>query len=246
MADANDIAFKACTRCGANKPVTQEHWGANPGGRFGLQSRCRACAAEIQRERAKDPAVRLRIKERKRAAYQANPEKFRAQKRDWAARNPEKIAAQKRREYAKSAEDQKRKALEWQRDNPERARGRKRAYKRSAKGRANAARPENRLRSNCSIAIRRFLQGKKSGKPWASLVDYTMPELMTHLERQFVKGMSWENYGEWHVDHIVPLASFEFGGADSDAFKRAFALANLRPLWGCDNQRKSATVETLL
>jgi hypothetical protein len=46
--------------------------------------------------------------------------------------------------------------------------------------------------------------------------------------------MSWENHGEWHVDHIVPLAS-----AKTEAEVAAlFALTNLRPLWASENQRK--------
>jgi len=78
------------------------------------------------------------------------------------------------------------------------------------------------------------------------MVDYTMAELIAHLERQFTKGMSWDNYGEWHLDHILPLASFNIAGPESEDFKRAFSLANLRPLWGAENQAKSAKIVTLL
>lgn len=46
--------------------------------------------------------------------------------------------------------------------------------------------------------------------------------------------------GEWHVDHIVPLSSFDFATPDDPGFKAAWALTNLRPLWGLENMRKHA------
>jgi len=50
--------------------------------------------------------------------------------------------------------------------------------------------------------------------------------------------MSWENYGKWHVDHIVPVASFIWTSSDDAEFKACWALTNLRPLWADANRRK--------
>lgn len=248
MADADITPSKICTRCGLSKPKTREHFTfSTMRGKPFCTSRCKPCLNEISKERGKLPAVKEQRKLSKRAQYHADPDKFREQKRAWAANNPDKIAAAKKREYAKNAEHQKMKALEWQRANPERARARKSAYKKSEKGRANAAKPVNKLRGNCSLAIRRFLKGQKSNRPWAGMVDYTMTELMAHIERQFTKGMAWSNYGsEWHLDHIIPLASFDSPDPNSPDFKRAFALANLRPLWAKENQLKGDKILTLL
>jgi hypothetical protein len=58
--------------------------------------------------------------------------------------------------------------------------------------------------------------------------------------------MSWDNIGDWHIDHIVPLASFTFSSADDPEFRAAWALTNLRPLWAADNMRKHARREFLL
>jgi len=95
-------------------------------------------------------------------------------------------------------------------------------------------------------AIRRVLNGGKRGRKWESLVDYTLSDLMTHLERQFVRGMTWGNRGSWHIDHIVPLDSFAFDSAEHDDFRAAWAMNNLRPLWARDNIRKSNTRTHLL
>jgi len=46
--------------------------------------------------------------------------------------------------------------------------------------------------------------------------------------------MSWENYGDWHIDHIRPLSSFN----ESDDASIVNSLNNLRPLWKEDNLKK--------
>jgi hypothetical protein len=85
-----------------------------------------------------------------------------------------------------------------------------------------------------------LVNGGKAGRPWESLVGYTAETLMRHLERQFLKGMTWENRGEWEIDHITPLALFNFTTAEDPEFKAAWALSNLRPLWKADNYEKRA------
>lgn len=86
----------------------------------------------------------------------------------------------------------------------------------------------------------------KQGRSWVSLLPYTLMELVSHIERQFLPGMSWENRSKWHIDHIVPLASFQFETPDCDGFKAAWALTNLRPLWSGENFQKSARRTHLL
>lgn len=95
---------------------------------------------------------------------------------------------------------------------------------------------------NCrmSSAINGCLKGNKSGRPWESLVGYSLTDLCAHLERQFLPGMSWENRSKWHIDHIVPLSSFMFSDPEDESFKAAWALTNLRPLWWRDNLSKNA------
>lgn len=71
------------------------------------------------------------------------------------------------------------------------------------------------------------------------LVGCTPLKLKGHLESQFTDGMGWENYGEWHVDHIRPCASFDLT-LDSEQ-KICFNYTNLQPLWARDNLKKGDT-----
>jgi len=99
-----------------------------------------------------------------------------------------------------------------------------------------------KLNSVMGCAIRRSLKGKKNGVHWEDLVDYDLEELMAHLEKQFLPGMTWENHGTgegmWHIDHIIPLYWFVFKSYKDKGFKKAWALENLRPMWGAENIRK--------
>lgn len=58
--------------------------------------------------------------------------------------------------------------------------------------------------------------------------------LKQHLELQFKDGMNWDNYGDWHVDHITPLAS---ANTEKELVK-LFHYTNLQPLWGKENLSK--------
>jgi hypothetical protein len=84
------------------------------------------------------------------------------------------------------------------------------------------------------------LRGKKNGQHWEDVVGYTLKDLMSHLETLFEPGMSWDNYGEWEIDHIRPKSSFRFESIKDSQFKECWGLNNLQPLWESDNAKKNA------
>lgn len=69
------------------------------------------------------------------------------------------------------------------------------------------------------------------------LIGCTNDELRTHLEEQFTPGMYFYNYGDWEVDHITPIASFDFTKIQDQI--KCFNYKNLQPLWKEDNMKKS-------
>lgn len=62
---------------------------------------------------------------------------------------------------------------------------------------------------------------------------------INHIEKQFLKGMSWDNHGEWHIDHILPCS---LSNGDTDILLKLFNYQNLRPMWAFDNLSKNDTV----
>ena len=99
--------------------------------------------------------------------------------------------------------------------------------------------PRQRLRHNIANQIRMRLSKRllvKTKKTFEMLA-FTLDELVTHIESLFLPGMTWDNYGQWHIDHVIPDKSFDY--SDKDQFAKCWALTNLQPLWAHDNLVKN-------
>lgn len=94
------------------------------------------------------------------------------------------------------------------------------------------------LRSRVRVALHGYKRGSRKGGGAVKDLGCTIADLLEHLESQFYTGMSWKNYGEWELDHIKPLSSFDL--TDPVQFKEAANFKNLQPLWKVDNQKKGA------
>jgi hypothetical protein len=95
-----------------------------------------------------------------------------------------------------------------------------------------------KIRFNVSTVMRSRLKSKNKQGVFRNL-GYTVQELINHLERQFVEGMTWGNYGKvWHIDHVKPDSWFIYENMDDEGFKQAWDINNLQPLFKEDNLRK--------
>lgn len=90
-----------------------------------------------------------------------------------------------------------------------------------------------RLVGNLRHRVGQALKGFCKSKVTQDLIGCSIEFLKQHLEKQFKKGMSWDNYGRWHVDHIRPCASFDLSKVDEQ--HKCFHYMNLQPLWAKDN-----------
>jgi len=76
----------------------------------------------------------------------------------------------------------------------------------------------------------------KCGKT-VELLGCNSKQLRQHIEIRFVEGMTWDNQGQWHIDHIKPCSLFDFSKVEEQ--RKCFHYSNLQPLWAKDNIRKS-------
>lgn len=103
------------------------------------------------------------------------------------------------------------------------------------------ARRKDPLTANIRRGIWGCLAGRQKGSQSIEHLGCTTEELWTYLKSLFQEGMTRENYGEWHVDHIRPLASFDFEVDTENALREAWHYTNLQPLWAKDNLSKGSS-----
>lgn len=208
---------KTCTKCGEIKPLSEFYRQAECA--LGVRPTCKSCDKERSAKRRAE-----------------KPEECRALVARWHAENPERKRELDARWNANNPDKVRERSARLRLEHPERARAyaRKFARKRSE---SVKARIEDSMRSNLRGHIKR---GTKFGRRTFDILGYTLDDLVDHLERQFVGDMTWENYGRggWHIDHIIPLASFRFETPDDAEFKLAWALSNLQPLTESENCSK--------
>jgi len=97
--------------------------------------------------------------------------------------------------------------------------------------------PIYRMKLNLRRINRRSIKNFKL-RGNSKLLGCSYEEVREHLTKQFTIGMSWDNYGEWHIDHIIPLAS----ATTEDEVLKLYHYSNLQPLWAIDNIRKGSKI----
>lgn len=139
--------------------------------------------------------------------------------------------------YKLNPDRHKETAKRWVKANPEKvkARQKRRDLKRLSS-------PKGIISNRMRVAVWEALRGNKNSHGWESLVGYTSDRLKRHIESLFIDGMSWDNRNLWHIDHIIPIAAFNFTSSQDIDFKKCWSLNNLRPLWKEENIYKNDTL----
>lgn len=246
---------RVCSRCNIEKPLTSEHFQADRQKPSGYRPDCKACRHAIYaRENAGARRVRNRqllacgLKTCASCGVDLPIDQFMR-----ASRNADGLAGsckpcvaaavKARREANPERFDAPAKA--YKKRNIETVRERARKY--AAQRRKND--PTFKFRGAVTRLVGFYLKrkgGNKRGSPFFKAVDYTPDDLRRHIEKQFTQGMSWANYGEWHLEHIIPNATFDYTCMEDAEFRACWALTNLRPMWKLENLKKSDAVLSLL
>ena len=210
------VSEKKCSRCNDVKAIHEFH--KSSANLDGYRNMCKECRKPESKGR-----------------YWSRREEDIAYSKAYRIKNEEKVSAQRKQHY---------------KENRERIRKVQKAYYEANKDvyrrltRKARSTPHGKLRHTVSTRISRLLQ-KRGHSKTASIrksLPYTIGELIAHLEAKFVKDMTWDNYGEWHIDHIKPDSSFEYECETDRGFQESWALENLQPLWAADNLSKGARI----
>jgi hypothetical protein len=179
---------------------------------------------------AKNPE---KIKQNAKARYAKNPEKSKQAVKTWRTKNPEKVKQLYKSNYAKNPEKVKQIVKTWRAKNPEKTKQYIKDYHKQRRVKDPLYQLQCNMRSMGNRVVKQLSLGKKPActEKWQGC---SAEELKAHLESLFTEGMSWDNYGEWHVDHIRPVSSFT-----AEEAMQINHYTNLQPLWAEDNLSKS-------
>ena len=115
-----------------------------------------------------------------------------------------------------------------------------RKYRRKYDAHRKAEDPNFRLACALRTRLRKAIHnGQKTGSAVRDL-GCSISAFRLYIESQFEPGMSWDNYGKWHLDHVMPISSFDL--TDRMQFLEACNWLNYQPLWALDNIIKSDKV----
>lgn len=207
--------MKACTKCKIEQDFDQ--FNKDKSRKDGLANRCKLCLKEYKRQYYLDNKERIDAKNKQHA--KDNPKMANVRNYKYRTRNLEKFRTsenkRKRRQY---------------KENPEIFEIRRKRYIERY--------PEEKIRRALRI---RLLQAVKSNQKSGSAVrdlGCSIDEFKSYLESKFQPGMTWNNHGKWHIDHIIPLSKFDL--TKRKELLKACHFTNMQPLWAFDNLIKGA------
>lgn len=173
--------------------------------------KCKRCCIARQRQWALEHPESVR----------KSSEKFRREKR-------EQYRASQRRYFEKNRKMLCRKSNEWRKTHREYWNRYIREFKKSN--------PNYMLSEKLRARIRNALRGNPRSADIQTLLGCDYTSFRHYIQSKFQAGMTWNNFGEWHLDHIIPCSSFDLTKIEDQ--QRCFHYTNHQPLWAKDNLRK--------
>lgn len=246
-----ETGLKVCSCCKQELPLSLFY--KNKQTTDGYEMYCKTCSNEKRRERNKKPEIRER--RRKRDQKYRQTDRYKEYIYNYNRSENYKKSSEKYRKSEKGKSKTKElcskpEYIERARLYRQSQRGKEVDKRKHAKRRDNGKQAEllrRKRAENPNFKIQELLRGrllyelKKKGidkdNSALKLLGCSVDYLRDYLEKQFEPGMSWNNHGEWHIDHIVPCSYFDL--TDPIQQRICFNFRNLQPLWAKDNYKKN-------
>jgi hypothetical protein len=240
--------MKTCKKCFSHKELNE--FGRNKNEKDGLNIYCKLC----EKERAKN------YRENNPDKIKLSAKKYRTQSKDkydktiqkYIQKNPHMSSKERSRKYREN-EDYRKKMNEnrkkYRLDNIEKEREKYKNYYHENKVKLRKINNEYkskklkmdpffRMKKNLSDRIRKLLSEGKGGRKTLDIVGLNYEDFKNYIENLFVDDMCWENYGKWHLDHIIPL----YLAKNEEEILKFNHYTNLQPLWAEDNLKKNRKI----
>jgi len=221
----NNMKTKICTRCKTLKNLNEFHRDSR--NKSGITSWCDRCHKEYQKQ-YDEKYTKLHRKE------------ILKKKQLYSSSHKTEKAIYDREYYQEHKEERIENVKQWNKLHTEERREYKKKYSEINRDKINVYRKNKsktdinfRITDNLRSRLRQALRNNSKSDNTFILLGCSIEFLKDYLERKFITGMTWENYGTWHIDHIIPCASFNMSKV-LEQYK-CFNYKNLQPLWAIDN-----------
>jgi hypothetical protein len=224
--------MKQCSKC--NEVMSYDFFSKAKSNKDGYTGQCKSCVKQYYKQYGKQYRQENKNKIKKyykeyykeyhKQYYQENKERvkqYQQEKKD--------IIKQYNKQYYQENKEQKK---QYQQENRQKIN----EYFKNRRIENPLFKLSTNLRNRTSKAFKNKGYSKNTKTQEMLGVDFEIVKV--HIERQFKNGMNWDNYGEWHIDHIIPLAS---ANTEEELFNLC-RYTNLQPLWAEDNLSKGCKI----
>lgn len=187
-----------------------------------------------------------KIKQRKKEYYLKNKDKLLKKHIERYYDNKEEIAEKAKERYYKDINKSRERGTTYYKNNKEEILlKQKEKWKINGKDKIKERRkndPIFKLKGTMSNRLRNFLKSKglnKKNKRTFDIIGCSPELLREYIENKFKIGMTWNNHGEWHIDHILPL---DLASTEEQIYKLSH-YTNLQPLWKSENLSKGCKIQ---
>ena len=224
--------MKKCSKCKVEKEVVC--FQKDKQKKDGLSCRCKDCRNIEYRLNYSNN--KERESKRKKIFYKNNKQKVDKRNKLWYVNNKKEIARKRKIYYINNKEEIAKKSKIYQKNNREIINKNARRYEEIRRKTDPMFKLKKLLRDRSYKAFKAKGYNKNTKTQQMLGVDWEVCK--AHIQRQFTKGMTWDNSAEWHIDHIIPLSSAN----TEEELKKLCHYSNLQPLWAFDNLIKSARI----
>jgi predicted DNA-binding protein (UPF0251 family) len=231
---------KRCCKCKEIKPFN--YFSKSKGGKYGIDSECKQCKSIYHQNNKEAQALRMKV------YYENNKKHLALAMKVYRENNKEELREKAKVFYKKNKEAYALRNKVYIENNKEAKRQYDKVYYQNNKkallqrnlvyeNQRRKSDPLFRLIHNLRRRIYRFCKSVGLKKNWKTIdaMGCTREEFIAYFQNLFTEGMTWENYGAWHVDHIKPIS---LATTEQEAIELNH-YTNLQPLWAADNIRKS-------
>jgi hypothetical protein len=237
--------MKTCKKCLVEKKI--EEFGSNKNNKDGKSIYCYGC--ELVRAKDYREKNREKVNKSSKKWRENNPEKYKDTIKKYIDKNPQmsskertkkyreneeyrlNLSKKRRKKYQENIEVEREKRKKYYHENKDKEREKNDAWRKNKLKNDGFFRMKKRLRDR----IRDYMKGNHVGKKTKDIVGLEYEEFKTYISDKFTDGMNWDNYGKWHLDHIIPL----YEAKTEEEILKLNHYTNLQPLWAEDNLKKN-------